>query len=130
MAEGGRPLLSGQHALMFGVSLALIQPLLDLIRPEQGGFLLYGLPGRGKTTVLIVAGSVWGGDPKRLLGYCESWNHTPNNLEALAASHNGMFLPLDETRVLAEGSKSRAAAFFCFRHATVGRRRERPFSAR
>jgi uncharacterized protein (DUF927 family) len=110
LKEVGR-FCQGNTRLMFAVSLALVQPLLDLIRPEQGGFLLFGRSGRGKTTVLIVAGSAWGNDPKRPLGYCESWNHTPNNLEALAASHNDMFLPLDETRTFGDGSKSRGAAY-------------------
>lgn len=101
----------GNTGLMFGVSLALVQPLLDLITAELGGFQLYGESGQGKTTVLIVSGAVWGGKVGEALGYCLVWNHTDNNIEAQAALYSGTFLPIDETRNIADGAKNRATSF-------------------
>lgn len=101
----------GNTRLMFGVSLTLVQALLDLIAAELGGFQLYGESGQGKTTVLIVSGSVWGGKVGEALGYCLVWNHTDNNIEAQAALYSGTFLPIDETRITGKGAKNRAENF-------------------
>ena len=99
-------LCQGNTRLMLGVSLALVQALLDLVSAELGGFLLYGAPGQGKTTAIHTFGSVAGGLPARTTGYCETWNHTGNHVEEIAALHDGVPLALDETRTAGEGSKN------------------------
>jgi len=48
----------------------------------------------GKTTLLIAAGSVWGGGSPS--GFCGSWRATANGLEATATAHSGTCLILDE----------------------------------
>ncbi len=45
----------------------------------------------GKSTVLRVASSVWGG-----FDYLQSWRATSNGLEGIAAAHNDSLLCLDE----------------------------------
>lgn len=99
----------GNTRLMFGVSLALVQALLDLVSAELGGFLLYGESGQGKTTAIHTFGSVAGGLPARVTGYAETWNHTGNHIEEIAALHDGVPLALDETRTAGEGSKNMTA---------------------
>lgn len=104
----------------FAICVALAAPLLRLLGMEGGGFHFHGPSSRGKTAMLIIAGSVWGGGGKD--GFVRSWRTTDNGAEALIADHNDLLLPLDEMTVvspddvftvlymLANGhSKSRAA---------------------
>jgi putative DNA primase/helicase len=78
----------------FVICAALAAPLLRLMGMEGGGFHLHGRSSRGKTSLLIVAGSVWGGGGKD--GFVRSWRTTDNGAEALIADHNDLLLPLDE----------------------------------
>ena len=48
----------------------------------------------GKTMILIVAGSVWGGGGMQ--GYRREWRATLNGLEGVAAMHSDALLALDE----------------------------------
>ena len=61
--------------------------------PEGGGFHLFGGSSIGKTTALVVAGSVWGGGAS---GYHQTWRTTDNGLEFIAEAHNDSLLCLDE----------------------------------
>ncbi len=89
--EVGR-LCSGNEILTLAVSTALSGPMLDFLDLDLGGGLhLQGASSQGKSTALRVATSVFG-SPKATC----SWRATANGLEALAASLNGTFLPLDE----------------------------------
>lgn len=80
--------------LMFAVNLAFAASILPLSGDTSGGFHLYGTSSTGKTTALLVAGSVWGGDRQR--GFLETWRATANGLEATAELHNHSLLLLDE----------------------------------
>lgn len=85
-------LCAGNDILTLAVSTALAGALLDFIDLDLGGGLhLKGASSQGKSTALRVATSVWG-SPEATC----SWRATSNGLEALAASLNGTFLPLDE----------------------------------
>jgi uncharacterized protein (DUF927 family) len=84
----------GNHRLMFAVSAAFAPPLLNLLGMENGGFHLMGISSTGKTTALIVSGSVWGGGGDK--GYIRSWRSTDNGLEGVALGHNDALLVLDE----------------------------------
>jgi putative DNA primase/helicase len=77
--------------LLFAVSAAFAPPILHLLAEESGGFHFLGPSSIGKTTLLQVASSVWGG-PERL----HRWRTTTNGLEALASMHNDSLLCLDE----------------------------------
>ncbi len=59
-----------------------------------GGFHFRGASSSGKSTALIVAGSVWGGGGTR--GYVRQWRATDNALESVAALSCDSLLCLDE----------------------------------
>ena len=77
--------------LSFAISVALAAPLLKIINGENCGFHFRGPSSNGKTTLLKVAASVFGG--KELI---HTWRATSNGLESIAALHNDSLLCLDE----------------------------------
>ena len=82
---------------MFALSLAFAPPLLKLLEAEGGGFHVRGNSSTGKSTLLVAAGSVWGGDPNGgQHGFGHTWRLTTNALESLALAHNDGLLVLDE----------------------------------
>lgn len=81
----------GNSRLVLAISAALAAPLVDLVGAESGGFHFRGASSTGKSTALVVAASVWGGN-----GYVRSWRVTANGLEGVAAGHNDALLCLDE----------------------------------
>jgi len=92
-ANVGRP-CSGNSRLLFGVSCGFAGPLLGVVGGESGGFHLRGASSTGKTTVLLLAGSCWGGGKQN--GFVQTWRATANGLEAVAELHNHGLLCLDE----------------------------------
>jgi uncharacterized protein (DUF927 family) len=68
--------------------------LLGKLNVEGGGFHLRGGTSTGKTTALLVGGSVWGGGSDK--GFLRRWRATINGLESVAASHNDALMCLDE----------------------------------
>jgi putative DNA primase/helicase len=81
--------------LALAVSAAFAPPLLMLATEENGGFHFVGPSRAGKTTVLRVGGSVWGGGGGTM-GYLRSWRTTSNGLEGIAEAHSDALLCLDE----------------------------------
>lgn len=77
--------------LIFTISLALSGPLVGLLGLESGGFHFLGESSIGKSTLLAVAASVYGGE-----NYVHNLRATDNALEGLAAQHNHTLLILDE----------------------------------
>lgn len=88
----------GNSRLAFGVSIAVCGPLLSLLRRDSILFHFRGPSSIGKTTVGIVAGSVWGGPC-----YHETWRATGNALEGTALNHNDGLLVLDEIGEMSPG---------------------------
>jgi len=84
----------GNSRLVLAVSVAFAAPLLDLLKADGSGFHFRGLSSTGKTTALLVGGSVWGGGGQN--GFLDTWRATANGLEARAALHNHALLCLDE----------------------------------
>ncbi|MEA4858325.1 MAG: DUF927 domain-containing protein [Solidesulfovibrio sp.] len=84
----------GNSRLVLSVSAALAAPLLYLACAESGGLHLVGGSSLGKTTALVVAGSVCGGGGVR--GYVLQWRATANGLEGVAAGRSDALLCLDE----------------------------------
>lgn len=82
---------AGNSRLVFAISAAFASPLLEVTGMESGGVHFRGDSSTGKTTVLRVASSVWGG-----LDYLQRWRATDNGLESLAAQHSDCLLVLDE----------------------------------
>ncbi len=84
----------GNSRLLLAVSTAFAAPLLHPTASESGGFHFRGASSTGKSTALVVAGSVWGGGGIR--GYVRTWRATSNGLEGVAAMHCDCLLCLDE----------------------------------
>ena len=55
----------GNSKLMFAVCTAFAAAILPIAEEMSGGFHLHGTSSTGKTTALLVAGSVWGGDKRK-----------------------------------------------------------------
>lgn len=83
----------------FSICVALAAPLLQPLNRTGGGFHLYGQSSRGKTTLLTLAGSVWGGGGND--GFVRNWRATDNGMEGLLADRNDLLLPLDELTTVA-----------------------------
>jgi uncharacterized protein (DUF927 family) len=86
-------LCAGNSRLVLSVSIAFAASLLSILQEESGGFHLRGSSSTGKTSALIVAGSVWGGGKN---GFVKTWKSTAAGLEVMAQHHNDALLPLDE----------------------------------
>lgn len=82
---------SGNSRLLFAVSAAFAGALLYKSGLESGGFHFVGGSSCGKSTILRVAASVWGGE-----NYLRTWRATDNGLEGVATMHNDSLLVLDE----------------------------------
>ena len=76
------------------LSAAFAAPLLTRLGEPGGGLHFHAKSSRGKTTMLRVAGSVWGGGGET--GFARSWRTTDNALEGIAVDHNDMLLCIDE----------------------------------
>lgn len=82
----------GNSRLAFAASCAFAAPLLAWAQGlDGGGFHFLGDSSCGKTTLLKVGASVWGGP-----GYLNRWRATENGLEGLAVAHSDCLLVLDE----------------------------------
>jgi putative DNA primase/helicase len=98
---------SGNSRLILSVSCAFAGPLLSLVALESGGVHLVGPTSTGKSTALLVGGSVLGGGGRN--GFVQSWRATGNGLEAIAANHNDLTLFLDELAQLAPNEAAEIA---------------------
>ena len=87
-------LCSGNSRLLLAASCGFAGPILKLVGAESGGIHFYGLTSTGKTTALVVGGSVCGGGGNA--GFAQTWRTTINGLEATAEAHNDGTLFLDE----------------------------------
>lgn len=85
---------SGNSRVLLALSVAFAGPVADLLEDEPGGVHLVGASSTGKSTALLVAGSVWGGSGRN--GFAQTWRATGNGLEGVAKAHSGTVLPLDE----------------------------------
>jgi putative DNA primase/helicase len=81
----------GNSRLAFAVSAAFAALILEIVGAESGGFHFYGGSSLGKTTLLRVAASVFGGQD-----YVLRWRASDNGLEAAAKQSSGALLCLDE----------------------------------
>jgi uncharacterized protein (DUF927 family) len=85
---------TGNSRLVLALSAAFAAALIEPCNAESGGIHLRGPSSTGKSTALIVAGSVWGGGEPG--GYVRSWRATANGLEGVALAHCDALLCLDE----------------------------------
>ena len=85
---------SGNSRLILAASCAFAGPVLSFVGGESGGVHFVGATSTGKSTALLVGGSVVGGGGRN--GFVQSWRTTANGLEAVAELHNDLTLFLDE----------------------------------
>jgi len=90
----------GNSRLLLAASAAFAAPVLDLFEASGFGFHFRGLSSTGKTTALLVAGSIVGGNRQK--GFIRPWRATQSGHEAIAAQHNDSLLCLDEIREMDE----------------------------
>ena len=84
---------------LFAIMAGFSSALLKLVGLEAGGFNIYGLTSRGKTTLLQVFSSVSGSGAEPNGGSDSGvyrWDATANGLELIASRHNDVGLALDE----------------------------------
>lgn len=81
----------GNSRLTMALSMSFASTLLTPLEIEGGGIHFHGISSLGKTTILRVAASVWGGKE-----YLLTWRATTNGLEGVALNHNDTLLCLDE----------------------------------
>ncbi len=98
----------GNSRLVLAISAAFAGPLLRMVGDDGGGFHFKGQSSSGKSTALVMAGSVWGGGG--VGGYVQSWRATDNALEAMSALHNDSCLCLNELSQV-EAKAAGAAAY-------------------
>lgn len=84
----------GNPLLIFVVCYAFTGPLLRMCNMESGGLNIHGASSTGKTTHADVAGSVWGGSPRRKYGM--QCNATDNAMERRAWEFQDGLLIIDE----------------------------------
>jgi putative DNA primase/helicase len=87
-------LCRGNSRLVVAVSCGFAGPLLTMVGSESGGIHFHGGSSTGKSTALVVGGSVCGGGGK--FGFVQTWRSTVNGLEVMAEGHNDGTLFLDE----------------------------------
>lgn len=84
-------LCAGNSRLVFALSMSFASILLTPLGIESGGVHFQGTSSLGKTTILRVAATPWGGKD-----YVLTWRATTNGLEGIAMNHNDTLLCLDE----------------------------------
>jgi uncharacterized protein (DUF927 family) len=97
----------GNSRLVVALSAAFAGPLIGPCSAEGGGLHFRGASSTGKSTALLVAGSVWGGG--EVTGFVRSWRATANGLEGVALGHSDTLLCLDELSQLAAKEAGEAA---------------------
>jgi len=105
--EGVARPVAGNSRLVLSISAAFAATLLGPLGLDGSILHLRGPSSTGKTTALLVAGSVWGGGG--LNGFRQSWEATANGLEAMAVAHSDILLALDELGLTSPETAARTA---------------------
>jgi Domain of unknown function (DUF927) len=93
--------------------ISFLPPLLELWKNvEQPWFILLGPPGRGKSSLLMLACSVWGGDLEGPLGFVSSLNSTNIGVEERSCEHRDILFGLDDLQALEAKPTKRAQRLF------------------
>lgn len=92
----------GNPTITFMMMAAFMGPLLQLVDRPGVGFCLVGETSTGKSILLKLAGSVWGGDASGddKHGFADTLRITPNAQELLARQARDALLVLDDTQNL------------------------------
>lgn len=82
---------AGNPVLVLSLCVSFAGPLLAKVHHDSGGIHWVGDSSTGKTTALLLAASIWGGED-----FKRSWRATSNGLESVAAMLSDTCLCLDE----------------------------------
>ena len=123
------PFVAGQPLPYFAVALALTPPVLRFV---PAGYLnpqaeIVGGREIGKTTLGVLAASVWAGNPDADCGGGETWDATLNSLDDVKLGHRDNFLLLDEGNLAGDSLKARREIIrqAVFKLATTGGKRRK-----
>lgn len=124
---GVGPAVASQPLPLVMLAYAFVPALLRFV-PD--GILnpqieLVGEPETGKSTVAVLAASVWAGDPDSDTGGGETWNRTLGSLDPSKTSHSDMLLMLDEVNMAGGNAREQADLIRAatFRFASTGTRK-------
>ena len=110
---------TGNPLVKFCIMMSFAPALLKLLdTPHQPWFVLVGDTSRGKSSILRLAASVWGGELRGLLGNVRSLSATANGLEDACAEAQDIIFPLDDVQAIT--SKERATLIRDLVHRTSG----------
>lgn len=110
----------GNPLVGFAVCAAFASPLLELLRLPSIGISYVGEPSLGKSSTLTLAGAVWGGNPGRPLGFCETFSKTVNAFDKVMKRYRGCLLGLDETHLANNKVRELAEAVGAVVHRLAG----------
>jgi putative DNA primase/helicase len=96
----------GSSRMVLGICMSLAAPVLDFEGLNSFGILVHGPGKAGKSTMLLVAGSVIGFASERDL---PNFRSTDAALGEMPASFNDMLLPLNELGLLKGGTTERSS---------------------
>ena len=100
----------GNTSMMLGVAVALAAPMLSLLNNDSFGVHLFGNSGKGKTTILNIANSIYGRPRELKLSWCS----TDVAMKNEAAARNDGFLTLDEIGQAREAKYLESIAYDLF----------------
>lgn len=109
--------LAGSPVAVFALCSAFAGPVLALTEVTSLVFMIVGPSSVGKTTLLELCGSVWGGGEH---GFADTFLKSPEEFEVAALGHRDTWLGLDETQLLGSNSHDAAQKFHkvLFRYAS------------
>ena len=104
------PFIEDQPLVFFAFAFGFVGPLLRFAPPDVQNPLLelVGETHRGKTSLARAVSCIWGSDPSSSIGICESWNFSPNEIDAIRAEKGDGLLVLDEANLAGEDPQKRA----------------------
>ncbi len=112
---------TGNPLVMFLIMVSLAAPLLKpLAFPHQPWFVLVGDTTLGKSTLLQVASSIWGGELRGPLGNVHSFSGTVNGLEQDCAKARDILFTLDDIEAVTSRAIERAIIIRDLVHRTSG----------
>lgn len=109
--------LAGSPVAVFSFCSAFAGPVLALTEITTLVFMIVGPSSVGKTTLLELCGSVWGGGEQ---GFTDTFLKSPEEFEVAAQCHRDGWVGLDETQLLGSNSHDAAQKFkkVLFRYAS------------
>lgn len=103
------PMVASQPLPMFALSLACVGPVMRFVPPDYLNplFEVVGPPECGKSTLGVLASSIWAGRLDSDCGGGEPWDMTQNSLDDVRRAHNDSLLFLDEGNLAGSSAREK-----------------------